>query len=368
MKKIIKAFKEKKREEGLKGLFRSDKKEKKQPKAKGGETSQRSVSFSKTKTRRLAAFIVFSVIALSLIFNVIHFSNMKSVRDNVSDAEARIDDELNSSQSNNMIESEATTIFAKDFLNAYYNVPRDSEERSKRTEELEGYFVQNFDTNDLENLDSFDGSRELTSVDVIEVEKENQDRADIHLRANYTITTYTEKEESSGDDSEDESEEDSEGSSEDDSDQEVQEEKNTKQNSAEIVVPVVTNGEGFSIAKAPSMTDRNMQQSMQYEEKSLNGDSVAGSEENAIENFLNEFFDAYGQSKETLEFLSDENGLNNMILQSVEIQDVVQKDNGSYQVRATVDYEDEGTGVVSTFKYELNLTQENGELFVETIS
>lgn len=362
MKKAIKAFKDKKREESFKGLFRSDKKEKKQPKVKGGEASQRSVAFSKNKTKRLAAFIVFSVIALSLIFNIIHFSNMKSVRDNVSDAEARIDEELKSSQSNNMIESEATTIFAKDFTETYYNVPLDSEERSKRTDELEGYFVQNFNINDLEDLGSFDGSRELTSVDLIEVETVDQDRADIHLRANYTITTYTEQEEGSGDDSEDDSEE----GSEDDSDNE--EKENTQRKSAEIVVPVVTNGEGFAIADAPSMTDRNMQQAMQYEEENLNGDSVSGSEENAIESFLNEFFDAYGQSKETLQFLSNENGLNNMILQNVDVQEAVQTDNGSYRIRASVDYEDEGTEVISTFEYDLKLTQENGELFVESIN
>lgn len=327
--------------------------------------NSREVAFSRKTPAKIASLVIFSVMLLSLLFNIIHFSNIKSIRDTVSASQSNIDEQLTEIEDGDLIESDSVRVYASDFIEDYYTIPEASEARVEREETLNRYFVNDFAFNELENIEEFQGKRDISSSELVEVNRVNSEEANVHFKVTYVVSRTVERE--APVEEEEDSSSDDEETTEEMDESETVEETETKYNTVEAVVPVATDGEGFAIADKPHITTRDLQSTMEHEEEALKGNEVSSSEQTTLESFLTGFFTAYGESADTLEFLSNkENGLQRQTFEHINIREAAIHED-VYTVRADVTYNDQDTNVSSTYSYEVEVSQETGELFVETV-
>lgn len=327
--------------------------------------NKRQVAFSRKKASRIASIVFFSVIFLSLLFNIIFFSKYQTIRNSVKAQENSISEQLNQVRDSDMLNSHSITVFTEDFLEEYFNIPKEKEEREKRSEALSTYFVNGYDTNRLGNIGEFNGSRKLNNLQYVETERISKDEAKIHFIANYEIEEIIITEEKVK--KKEKVEED--GKEVEKTVEEVveKEEPKTVSNSVEIVVPVTTNGKGYAVYQSPSLVERELKANIKMKEDELKGEQITSSERKNVESFLTEFFTSYGVSDEKLPFMAEiERGLKDQILQSMTVRQLAKNDE-NYTAIVDVQYQDKETSLNSIYTYELKLSSENNKLFIETI-
>ncbi|WP_160807683.1 conjugal transfer protein [Virgibacillus salexigens] len=329
------------------------------------EKLTREIAFSREKVRKIISLTVFSIICLSLLFNIIFFSKYQSIKNSVQASESHIEDELNQVEEGDVGYSDSVIPFTEDFLTAYYNIPRENEKRDQRLETLNNYFVSGFDTTTLETIEDFKGDRKINSLRYIETEQLGNNKMNVHFDVSYEITEIEIVEEEVEKEVKDDKDKDKKKKVT----EVVEKEKpKTIKDSVEIVVPVVTNGQGYAVADNPSLTSRDLTANIKDQNDSIEGEDVSTTERENIKSFLNEFFTSYGTSDEKLPFMANvEKGLTGKILSSATIQDVAVNNEGDYQIIADVVYQNEETSFNSTYTYYLIASKEKNSYFIDEI-
>ncbi|WP_424475706.1 conjugal transfer protein [Oceanobacillus kimchii] len=336
----------------------SEKKIKQPKKTKKTKRETREIRFSRAKVTKYVSLLVFLLIGLSVLFNFIFFSKYQNISNTVAAGEDRIDSKLLEVDETDWHLSDSIVPFTEDFLKDYYNVPRGVEEREERQAKLNQYFVKGFDTSRLEMLDEFDGERNIKSLRYIDTDYTDRFNMNVHFVASYEITEYivTEKEVTKGKGKKKKTE------------TVKEEEENTISDTVEIVVPVVTDGEGYAVKGNPSLVERNLTADIAAEEIQLEGEEVSSTEKEQLEEFLGEFFTSYGVSDEKLPFMASiEKGLDKMLFHSLAIQNSKIQEDGDYKIIVDVVYQNEETSFNSRFTYYLTLSKEKNNYFINEI-
>lgn len=340
-------------------------KEVKPKKSKKVKTS-REIQFSRKKVTRSVTLLVFLVICLSLVFNVIFFSKYQTIRNTVKAGENKIEKQLNQVKKTGILNSNSVVTFTENFLKEYYNIPDKKEERDQRLEDLAAFFVNGFDTSTLETIEEFNGSRTLKNVRYVETKRIDKNNANVHFLVNYDITEIEviEKEIEVKKKEKDKNGEEKEVTEK----KTVQEEKPTTINdSVEVVVPVITNGDGFAVTGSPSLISRNFKANIKQEENTIEGQEVASSEREQLKGFLTDFFTSYGVSDEKLPFMAKvERGLEGKIFSNIGIEKAYE-DDGVYKIIVDVNYQNKETSFTSLYTYYLVASKNKNKYFIEEI-
>jgi len=312
------------------------------------ENLNREIRFSRSKVRRAATLLLFSIIFLSLLFNVIFFSKYQTIRNTVKAGESQIEEKLvQLDEREDTGFSDSVVAFTEDFLKMYYNIPAETESREKRLENMKRYFVRGFDVTSLESIDDFNGERKLIGSRYIETEYLESNKVNVHFNVDYEITE-TKLAEKEG--------------------KEEEAEPITVQDSVEIVVPVVTDGNGYAVIENPSLMNRDLTAPIQAEKNEMDGEDISTTEKENLNVFLTEFFTSYGMSDEKLPFMANiQRGLHGKILSNVAIQDVSMNEKGDYQMIVDVVYQNEETSFNGMYTYYLVASKEKNNYFVEEI-
>ena len=311
------------------------------------EKHNREIRFSRNKVKRATTLLLFSLIFLSLLFNVIFFSKYQTIRNTVKAGESQIEEKLvKLDERENKGFSDSVIAFTEDFLLIYYNIPAETEAREERLETIKHYFVSGFDVSNLEAIDDFNGERKLTGARYIETEQLDHNKMNIYFNVDYEITENKPVE----------------------GEKDEKEKSTNMTDSVEIVVPVATDGNGYAVIGNPSLTNRDLVASIQAEHSEIEGEDVSTTEKERISTFLMEFFTSYGMSDEKLPFMANtERGLRGKILSNLAIQDVAIHENGEYQMIVDVVYQNEETSFNGIYTYYLVVSNEKNNYFVEEI-
>ncbi len=303
-------------------------------------SNNRKVAFSRKKANRVASIIFFSVIALSLLFNIIFFSKYQTIRNSVKAQEHSIEERLGEVGKADMIQSDAIVSYTRNFLNTHFSIPEGKGERKERIESLSRYYVQGFDTSTLKAGD-FSGSRSIQEMRYLETDRLNQSKAKVHYNVTYEVVEDVGKDEPV-----------------------------KVMNTVEVVVPIVTNGEGYAVYEHVRLIQQDLKATIESEKRKLEGESVTSTEQQEIKAFLGKFFTSYGVSDDKLPFMAAvERGLSNQVFQTLSIQQLVATEEG-YQLIVDVTYQDQETSLNNVYTYELVLSQtneDNNNYFVESI-
>ncbi|MCP3029663.1 conjugal transfer protein [Halobacillus sp. A5] len=316
-----------------------------QPKSKNEEKEKktknnRKVSFSRQKASRAASLIFFSVIALSLLFNVIFFSKYQTIRNSVKAQQSSIEERIGDVGKADMITSDAVISYTNDFLESYFTIPNDEEEREERMEELSTFYVKGFDTSGLQP-EGFKGSRSIEDLAYLKTDRINGEKTKVHYQVTYEVREEVEDED-----------------------------PRTVLNQVEVIVPVVTDGGGYAVYENVRIVQSDLKASIPLEEQELEGEDVTSTDQDSIQSFLENFFTSYGVSDDKLPFMASvEKGLSNQVFESATVQQLVSREEG-YEVIADVEYKDQETSLTSSYTYELELSEtqnETNNYYVETI-
>jgi Conjugative transposon protein TcpC len=300
--------------------------------------NKRQLAFSRKKATKVASLLFFSVMFLSLLFNVIFFTKYQTIRNSVKASEENVQDQLKQVENVNLLYSDSINVFTENFLKSYFTVPKEEKERQNRLEELSTYFVSGFDLNRVSTTKDFKGERRLTDIQYIDTKHLSNKEAKVTFHINYEII-----------------------------EQQKVDEKDipkTMKYETDIVVPVTTDGKGFAVYQNPNMVQEDLKTTMSYEANVAEGEPVTSNETKLLESFLTDFYTSYGVSDEKLPFMANvTNGLKNQTLQSVHIREAV-KDDSQYTVLADVTYQNSETSMTDLYSYELKLEKENNKFFI----
>ncbi len=303
--------------------------------------NKRRLSYSRKNAAKTASILFFSVMFLSLLFNVVFFTKYQAIRNSVKASEENVHDQLKEVEKTNLLYSDSIEVFTEDFLKSYLTVPKDEKERQDRKGELSEYFVSGFDLKRVADLKDFKGERRVTDLQYIDTKHLSNREAKVKFQTVYEITEVQEKDGRSI--------------------------PNTTKYETDIIVPVTSNGEGFAVYQNPNMIQEDLKTTMSYEGKMPEGEPVTSTETKLLESFLNDFFTSYGVSDEKLPFMADvTGGLEDQTLQDVNVREAVKMDSG-YTVNADVHYQNSETSMSDLYSYELKLEKENNKFFITRI-
>lgn len=310
------------------------------------------------------------IIFASLFFNVLFFSKYQTIRNSVKAQQEDVRSELEKVGEDSLINSDAVIYFTKDFLREYVTVPLDKEEREDRQNNLNKYFISGFDTSKLEDFSEFTGNRKLKTVEYIDVDVKSAKEANVYFKVDYEVTQINISEETVVEEVvvEKENKKGKVKKKKEEVEKVVEtEEEEVFKRSVYYVVPVVTDGKGFSVLENPSITERSFLAKVDWEEDELEGEKVSSSERESIEDFLYTFFNSYGVSDEQLVYMIDtDTGLKDQIILEQNIKDIVYNDQ-SYYVEVDVSYQEKETSLVNIYKYYLIISQQKNSYFVDEI-
>ncbi|MCQ6266340.1 conjugal transfer protein [Fictibacillus sp. WQ 8-8] len=307
---------------------------------------KRQLSYSRTTATKTASILFFSVISLSLLFNIIFITKYQTIRNAVKASEQNVHLQLNQVENANLLHSDSIAVFTEDFLRTYLTVPKDDEDRQLRIEELSHYFVSGFDTKRISELGDFKGERNVTGLKYVETQHLSNTEAKVRFRAQYEISEMIP------------------GNAK----KKVKPVPQTTKHNVDIVVPVTSNGKGFAVYKSPNITQQDLTTTMSYEEKTPKGEEVTSADRKLLETFLSDFFTSYGVGDEKLPFMAEvTRGLHYQLLQGVEVRQAVKDDSGDYTVFADVHYQNKETDMNDLYSYELKLEKENNKFFITHI-
>ncbi len=332
-------------------------------KVKQEKNSNRQVAFSKKKTRKIASFLVFGVMTISLLFNVIHFSKVQTIRNMVQASYEEIDEQVKGIEVGSLIDSQKLVVYTDDFVQEYINLPKGQEEREERIDKLRSYFIAGFDVSNLENTSEFVGSRSIDRIRFLDVNRTDSHEAKVHYLVSYKVTEIEEIETEKV-----KKEKDEDGQTKEVKETDIVEEEKVTEYDVELIVPVVTDGEGFAVTNHPSLISSDIKADIQYKQSPLEGEDTTAREREALTPFLNDFFTAYGLSDEKLAFMADvDQGLTNKVYEELNITDSVRNDN-EYILRVQVTFRDRETSLLSVYSYELLISEQNRRFFVQDIN
>jgi len=332
----------------------------------------RSLKFSKASIRRYVTLFIFLIILASLFFNIIFFSKYQTIRNSVKAQQSDIEKELGKVNEKDILNPDSAIFFTKEFLKQYIAIPEDNEDRDRRKDILSGYFVNGFNLSGLEDLSEFDGKRELTSLNYIKLDQISNNQVNVFYQVNYRITETEIVEEVQ----------------EKEVEKEVKDKKGKKKKKTETIeevveveeenvtskrvyfsIPVVTDGNGFSVINNPSIINLDYADNIDWENDELDGQNVNRTEKESIGEFLITFFESYGISDEQLAYMTNaENGLTDQIYIDSTIFDIVLNNNENYYVIIDVSYKDKDTNLIVNYRYYLELSQQRNTYFVENIT
>lgn len=329
----------------------------KKPKPKPKKVT-REIRFSRVKVTKFITFLIFMLIGLSVLFNFIFFSKYQNISNAVAVGQKKIDEKLLEVDETDLQLKDSIVPFTEDFLRLYYNVPRDIEDRNERLSDLSSYFVRGFDHNRLEELDEFDGQRKIKNLRYIDVDYIDRYNVNVRFVVAYEIIEYliVEKEVTKGKGKKKKTE------------IVEEEEENTVSHEVEIVIPVITDGEGYAVKGNPGLIESNLIADIEGEDIQIDGENVSTTEKEHLEDFLGQFFTSYGVSDEKLPFMSSvKNGLNKMLFHSLSIQESKIQEDDEYFIIADVVYQNEETSFNSRFTYYITLSKEKNNYFINEI-
>ena len=336
----------------MKGFKKFDKKSQNNSNSRSAkpvkEKLNREIRFSRSKVKKAATLLLFSVVFLSLLFNVIFLSKYQTIRNTVKAGESQIEEKIvQLDEREDTGFSDSVVAFTDDFLKIYYNIPAETKLREKRLENMKRYFVRGFDVTSLETIDDFNGERKLIGARYIETDYLESNKMNVHFNVDYEITEtkLAEKEEKG-----------------------KKSKPITVKDSVEIVVPVVTDGKGYAVIENPSLMNRDLTATIKAEQNKMEGEDVSTTEKENLNVFLTEFFTSYGMSDEKLPFMANlQRGLHGKILSNLAIQDVAMNENGDYQMIVDVVYQNKETSFNGMYTYYLVASKEKNNYFVEEI-
>ncbi|WP_230503694.1 conjugal transfer protein [Sutcliffiella rhizosphaerae] len=324
--------------------------------------SKREISFSKRKTKRIASFLVFGIMFVSLLFNVIHFSKVQTIRNTVQASYDEIEQQVKGAGRHSLLETPLLIHYSTDFIREYFEIPADEEERNARKDRLKHYFVSGFDVNSLEDMSEFIGSRSVQSIDLMDIRSTDTDEVQVQYLVTYQVIEQLEEEKEVVT-----TEVDKDGEEKEVTQTVLEEIEKSTDYQVEVIIPVVTDGEGFAVTRHLTLLSSDIKSVIQYEPLALKGEDLTSQQQEALSPFLRDFLTSFGQSDEKLAFMASvDRGLLDKVYEDHSIVESVRQ-NGVYSIRLHVNYREEQTSLTSRYFYEIHMKEENGRFFVESI-
>lgn len=370
----------------LKKKDKGDKKSRKEPKmAKQKINGERKINLSKTFVQRLVSWTIIGLILLSLLFNVIFFSKYNNISSDVQAQQSEIEKELNQVEENEIHSSDKVIFYTEKFLRNYINISSDDEKRTNQIEELESYFYEGFNVNELYNINDFNGKRTLKNMKYVERSFDENNIIDIVFEVTYDIESAPNL--SNDDRAKMKSEIEStvkkdDDIDDDDVDEEVQkrlkkkieEETSTQEHTTLIKVPIMAVNSGYAVINNPKEIDTELYAEVNEDdvvEREYKGEEMTQSEISKLDTTLNDFFTAYGQDDENVRLISNfDGGLGNKKLVEYDVLNAFsfnENDQSKVTAIVNVQYQDVNTNLITTHSYTVTLLYYDDRFIVDDI-
>ncbi|WP_426981369.1 conjugal transfer protein [Bacillus pseudomycoides] len=328
------------------GILKIISKKKEQKKA-------RTIPYSREKVKRITSYLIFSLIIISIFFNIAFFNKYQYIRSVAAKSEKNVNDSLQEKKKSTLLTENAAITFAKNFLNNYINIPRDLQQREKRTQDIKNLLIKDL-AKEIDNTKEFKGERKIKNATLIEKRDINSKLADFHFLVNYDVDVVNiEKQKVK------------EGEVEVEKDVEV---PKKLQRTNEIVIRLTTDGKGFAVANLPQFsTKRDLNSQIENKEKKpYNAENLSIGESRKLEKFLKDYFEAFaGNNTKQLSYMTfNPRGLENYKFISLNRGDYYKIDKTYYtDVSVTMEDKDSKLQVIQNYKFAL--IKKSGEFYIE---
>lgn len=368
-----------------KGNDESEKKPKESKISKRKIKGERNLKLSKTMTQKIVSWTLLILIIASVFFNIVFFSKYNSISSNISAQQQQINEELNKVEDNKIYESDRVVFYGKEFLRDFINISESEEDRADDIQNLKKYFHNEFEINELYNVNDFNGSRHLTDIEYVERSIDKNKIIDLTFEVDYTVTSTTEltdEEKAQLKASIKKEVEDNDDVKKKDVDNEVEKRyANQVKPSSEsyehttlITIPITAVEDSYILADKPREVSTELYASASEDEvnqRAYQGEELSQNQISDLDTTLNDFFVAYGKDDENIRLISNfESGLGQKELSQFNIREAYSfEENEQSKVTAIVDvnYQDEKTNLVSAHTYNVTLQYFDGRYIVDDI-
>lgn len=368
-----------------KGNDESEKKPKEPKISKRKIKGERNLKLSKTMTQKIVSWTLLILIIASVFFNIVFFSKYNSISSNISAQQQQINEELNKVEDNKIYESDRVVFYGKEFLRDFINISESEEDRADDIQNLKKYFHNEFEINELYNVNDFNGSRHLTGIEYVERSIDKNKIIDLTFEVDYTVTSTTEltdEEKAQLKASIKKEVEDNDDVKKKDVDNEVEKRyANQVKPSSEsyehttlITIPITAVEDSYILADKPREVNTELYASASEDEvnqRAYQGEELSQNQISDLDTTLNDFFVAYGKDDENIRLISNfESGLGQKELSQFNVREAYSfEENEQSKVTAIVDvnYQDEKTNLVSAHTYNVTLQYFDGRYIVDDI-
>lgn len=368
-----------------KGNDESEKKPKEPKISKRKIKGERNLKLSKTMTQKIVSWTLLILIIASVFFNIVFFSKYNSISSNISAQQQQINEELNKVEDNKIYESDRVVFYGKEFLRDFINISESEEDRADDIQNLKKYFHNEFEINELYNVNDFNGSRHLTGIEYVERSIDKNKIIDLTFEVDYTVTSTTEltdEEKAQLKASIKKEVEDNDDVKKKDVDNEVEKRyANQVKPSSEsyehttlITIPITAVEDSYILADKPREVNTELYASASEDEvnqRTYQGEELSQNQISDLDTTLNDFFVAYGKDDENIRLISNfESGLGQKELSQFNVREAYSfEENEQSKVTAIVDvnYQDEKTNLVSAHTYNVTLQYFDGRYIVDDI-
>ena len=368
-----------------KGNDESEKKPKEPKISKRKIKGDRNLKLSKTMTQKIVSWTLLILIIASVFFNIVFFSKYNSISSNISAQQQQINEELNKVEDNKIYESDRVVFYGKEFLRDFINISESEEDRADDIQNLKKYFHNEFEINELYNVNDFNGSRHLTDIEYVERSIDKNKIIDLTFEVDYTVTSTTEltdEEKAQLKASIKKEVEDNDDVKKKDVDNEVEKRyANQVKPSSEsyehttlITIPITAVEDSYILADKPREVSTELYASASEDEvnqRTYQGEELSQNQISDLDTTLNDFFVAYGKDDENIRLISNfESGLGQKELSQFNVREAYSfEENEQSKVTAIVDvnYQDEKTNLVSAHTYNVTLQYFDGRYIVDDI-
>lgn len=368
-----------------KGNDESEKKPKEPKISKRKIKGERNLKLSKTMTQKIVSWTLLILIIASVFFNIVFFSKYNSISSNISAQQQQINEELNKVEDNKIYESDRVVFYGKEFLRDFINISESEEDRADDIQNLKKYFHNEFEINELYNVNDFNGSRHLTGIEYVERSIDKNKIIDLTFEVDYTVTSTTEltdEEKAQLKASIKKEVEDNDDVKKKDVDNEVEKRyANQVKPSSEsyehttlITIPITAVEDSYILADKPREVNTELYASASEDEvnqRAYQGEELSQNQISDLDTTLNDFFVAYGKDDENIRLISNfESGIGQKELSQFNVREAYSfEENEQSKVTAIVDvnYQDEKTNLVSAHTYNVTLQYFDGRYIVDDI-
>lgn len=368
-----------------KGNDESEKKPKEPKISKRKIKGDRNLKLSKTMTQKIVSWTLLILIIASVFFNIVFFSKYNSISSNISAQQQQINEELNKVEDNKIYESDRVVFYGKEFLRDFINISESEEDRADDIQNLKKYFHNEFEINELYNVNDFNGSRHLTDIEYVERSIDKNKIIDLTFEVDYTVTSTTEltdEEKAQLKASIKKEVEDNDDVKKKDVDNEVEKRyANQVKPSSEsyehttlITIPITAVEDSYILADKPREVSTELYASASEDEvnqRTYQGEELSQNQISDLDTTLNDFFVAYGKDDENIRLISNfESGIGQKELSQFNVREAYSfEENEQSKVIAVVDvnYQDEKTNLVSAHTYNVTLQYFDGRYIVDDI-